>query len=519
MSSTLARWNRRQFQAALVGGLLLCSLPNHVDANEPRTMSSEPLVEANNAFALALLRVLNEASQGENHFFSPFSMQSALTMATEGARGDTAAEMGAALHYPESSKQAGELPWNFSELRTTFRAISERMQPDDSAKANELRQQIASLRSKLDKANEQAASLSRAGNFKEANAKSSEAANLAEQINMLAKQVDQYELSNANSLWVDESFKLSPKYQAIIADNYRPAHVVAADFRNKANDERLRINQWVSNQTKDKVRDIVPPGVINAMTRLVIANAIYFKGTWVTPFDPEFTKPEPFTKSDNQKVTVPLMNMSSFEEGKYAAFNADGSEFETPTKVDRDFDDRRGYPGDGGYQVIELPYNGDTLSMMIFLPKRADELDTLFRTLSVTQLDTCAEKLQQREVNLSLPKFKLESNYDLKRPLKELGMHLAFSDREADFSGLTEVRDVNHQLYISAVMHKAFVEVNEKGTEAAAATVVIFAPRAAFIPQRTFVPRFKADRPFLFVIRERASGLILFMGKVENPAE
>ena len=236
----------------------------------------------------------------------------------------------------------------------SFRATSDRMRPDDSAKAQQLRTQVATLRTELSQANEQSTSLARANKYKEANAKSNDASRLADQINELAKQVDQYELTNANSLWIDKSFKISAKYQSTITENYRPAAVIAADFVNKPDAERLRINKWVSDQTREKIRDVVPAGAIDPLTRLVIANAIYFKGTWATPFNADFTKPAPFTLSDQTKVTAPLMNMNHFKEGKYAAFNADGSVFETPKMVDKKFEEQNGYPGNDGYQVCRV---------------------------------------------------------------------------------------------------------------------------------------------------------------------
>lgn len=508
------KWNRRQFQAILLAGLMLSQAQSPSEASSVQA-STQMLVEANNALALSLLRVLDANNNGKNHFLSPFSIQSALSMTAEGARGETAAQMGKALQYPEAMKRTDKLAWDMTQLRSDFRSASDRMRPDDSSKANQLRTEVAKLRADLSKANEKATSLARENKYKEANAKSAEAKKLADRINELSKQVDQYELTNANSLWIDQSFKISSKYQSVVTENYRPAAVIAADFRNKPEAERLRINQWVSDQTREKIRDILSTGTVNTLTRLVIANAIYFKGTWATPFNPDFTKPKAFTLRDQTQITTPLMSMNGFKAGKYAAFNADGTVFETPKMVDEKFEDQNGYPAKDGYQVAELTYNGDTISMVIFLPTNADGLDTLLRTLSATQISTCASQLEGREFHLGLPKFKMESTYDLVKPLKSLGMELAFDSAAADFSGLSEADDP--ELHIAAVFHKAFVDVNEKGTEAAAATVVLMEPRSAII-RRNFIPRFVADRPFLFVIREKASGLILFIGKVEKPA-
>jgi serpin B len=250
---------------------------------------------------------------------------------------------------------------------------------------------------------------------------------------------------------------------------------------------------------------------------LVIANAIYFKGTWSQPFDADDTKPAAFTLSNLEKIETPLMNRRGFHGGRYAAFHADGSLFETPQTVTESFQDEQGYPAADGFQIAELPYNGDALSMMVVLPRKADGLAELVRTLTPQRLQECVRLMDSRMFHLSLPKFKLESTYRLNDCLQRMGMKQAFDSTQADFSGLTDSRDPDHELHISLVLHKAFVDVNEQGTEAAAATIVALEPRAAALTQRPFVPSFTADHPFLFFIRERSTGLILFIGKVEKP--
>lgn len=512
------KWNRREFQAAVFGSLFFPRDLIQLRAKHPEVAEAELLVKANNAFALTLLRELDDSDQGKNHFLSPFSVQSALSMTIEGARGETADEMGKTLQYPETLKKSGEVPWDMTQLRNGFRLASERLRSDQSDKTGPLRSELAKLLKELEKTNDESRSLASANKPKEANAKSTEASKLADRINKIAKQVDKYELSTANSLWIDKSFAISPKYQATISENYTPASVNAADFRNNTEPERKRINQWVQDQTQGKIRDLLPSGAINSLTRLVIANAVYFKGSWQTPFKEELTKPAKFTLHDHKKIDVPFMNINRLKEGKYAAFNEDGSIFETPEMIEGNFDEQLGYPSKNGFQVAELPYNGDNISMMIFLPSSANGLDTLLRTLTAVQIDACASKLERREFQLSLPKFKLETAYDLVKPLMNLGMKQAFSAAQADFSGLTDVRDANHELHIATVFHKAFLDVNEKGTEAAAATSVTLDLRSTAIAKRPFIPLFKADRPFLFVIRENTSGLILFIGKVDNPS-
>lgn len=509
--------NRRQFQLYLLAGLGLLQSRSASAAPAATPDRKRHLVQANNAFALALLRDIDAHAGRANQFFSPFSIESALSIALEGARGETAREMGQTLQYPSEVHGLGERPWDMHSIRTQFQSISEKFQPAPSTKTQALRDELAELREQLQKANEATQALQSKNRYQEAAAQSQKARKLADHINKLATEFDQFELYNANSLWLDTSFPLSKDYQSIIDDFYGSSGAFGCDFQRQADAERQRINRWVGEHTRDKIKDIIPTGALTALTRLVIANAIYFKGTWSEPFETERTKPAPFTTSDLKKVQVPLMHRPGFDAGRYAAFHADGSLFDTPKMVGESFQEEQGYPSDDGFQIAELPYNGDQLSMMILLPRRADGLDALMRSLTAEKLQVCAEQLAKRTFHVRLPKFKLETTYELNKPLQRMGMKQAFDSENADFSGLTDSRDPSHELHVSLVLHKAFVDVNEKGTEAAAATIVAMETRAALIPQRPFNPNFTADHPFLFVIRDRDSGLILFLGKVEQP--
>ena len=244
------------------------------------------------------------------------------------------------------------------------------------------------------------------------------------------------------------------------------------------------INQWVESQTNGKIKDLIPPGSLNALTRLVLTNAVYFKGDWVQPFQKRNTQEEDFTVSAQEKVKVPLMHQQT----------------------------KMGYVGEKTFQVLELPYAGRELSMVVLLPKKADGLPQLEKAITVDKLSSLMSKLNVREVNAYLPKFKLETSFGLNPTLEAMGMKRAFS-READFSGISSAE----ALYISAVLHKAYVDVNEEGTEAAAATGVLMKGHAARRPQP--VPVFRADHPFLFLIRDTREGSVLFMGRLTNPSK
>jgi serpin B len=253
------------------------------------------------------------------------------------------------------------------------------------------------------------------------------------------------------------------------------------DFVKDPEDSRLVINDWVSRETEKKVKDIIPPGEITELTRLVLANAVYFKAAWLNPFSKDATQPGSFRLPDGTSVDVPMMH----ERAELRAM--EGS----------------------GYRAVELPYAGRQLSMLILLPDEGkfDEVET---ELDPAMSEGTVNALQPGEVNLTLPKFKFEwTANDLPESFKALGMTDAFLD-SADFSGMTG----QPELHIGAILHKAFVGVDEEGTEAAAATVVIMDKEA---PPMNPVD-FRVDRPFFFLIRDNPTGTILFLGRVTNPA-
>jgi serine protease inhibitor len=209
---------------------------------------------------------------------------------------------------------------------------------------------------------------------------------------------------------------------------------------------------------------------------------------------------------------------------RYAAFRGDGTFFDTPARVPLGaVDEKTVYPDERGFTVLELPYKGGEVSMLVLLPRSAGGLEALEKQLTAENLGAWVGKLRQRSVHVYLPKFRVETKYDLGQALQGMGMERAFKDpRAADgaqFDGMSQSQDPSQKLYVSKVLHKAFVEVNEKGTEAAAATAVMM-PKAEAAPQSVpFTPTFRADRPFLFLVRDRQSGSVLFLGRVLNPTE
>lgn len=308
--------------------------------------------------------------------------------------------------------------------------------------------------------------------------------------NRINKSDKEYQLHVANALWAQEDYKFIPNYFNLI-DKYYGGKVTNLDFVNQTEDSRFTINKWVEEQTNDRIKDLVPRGSITPLTRLVLTNAIYFKGFWLKRFDKEDTKEEDFKVKPGSTIKVPMMYLNAEEiDCKYAETD--------------------------NLQILELPYKGEELSMLILLPKNED-LKTVEESLNYKKLLEWKHLLSNAEVEIYLPKFKFEESYDLSDTLNKMGMPTAFTlgidfGGKADFSGMTGKKDLN----IDKVVHKAFVEVNEEGTEAAAATAVIMKAGCAFSPDKIKI--FRADHPFIFIIQENETGNILFIGRLSSPA-
>ncbi|HWU42662.1 MAG TPA: serpin family protein [Bdellovibrio sp.] len=294
-----------------------------------------------------------------------------------------------------------------------------------------------------------------------------------------------FQLQLANRIWGKMGSAYNPTFLKVLLDNYG-ADLTPLDFQKQPEPSRLKINQWVSEKTQQKIKDLLPPGSIDPeITDLVLTNAIYFKGNWINPFEKELTTNGDFHISTSSKKKTPFMHLT--EHFKYA---------ENPEM-----------------QYVSLPYKGDELEMDIFLPTPKASLAKIERTWGVQKFFDLIKSASTEEVVVSLPKFKTESRFDLNKDLTKLGMPLAFDTKRANFQGMRKLSS-GENLYISSVVHKAFVDVNETGTEAAAATAVMMAVSAAMAePPKIF----NADHPFLFFIRHTKSNAILFMGRFSEP--
>jgi len=353
---------------------------------------------------------------GGNLFFSPQSISTALAMAYCGARGETARQMAAVLGYP----------------------------PDRLAQPQWIH-----------------------------------AANAALLADLRAAQGPDCELAIANALWGQKGHGFLPAYLGLLSKNYG-AGLQEVHFAGNAEGARREINAWVERGTREKIKDLIPPGLLTGETRLVLVNAVYFKGRWARPFRKEATADADFLPAAGKKVPVPMMN----QEGDFRYAEADDC------------------------QVLEMPYKGAGLAMILLLPRRTDGLADLEKGLSAETLGRHLANLRTQKVRVTVPKFKTTSAFRMRSVLSALGMPLAFEAGQADFSGADGGKK---PLWIAEVVHKAYVDVYEEGTEAAAATAAIGMADGGAL--------FRADHPFLFLIREKKSGCILFMGRLVDPKQ
>ena len=386
----------------------------------PKVTSSDAqaLVDGNNDFALDVYQTLS--AQDGNLILSPFSMSLALAMTYAGARGETESQMVDTLHFDLPQEQ----------LHPAFNALDQDLASRGESKSDEQ---------------------------------------------------EPLQLNIANAVWAEQTYPFLQEFLDLIASNYG-AGIRLADFINQYESVRKEINDWVYDETQEKIKDLLPEGVLSSDTRMVLVNAIYFKADWLSQFDANDTYDSPFHLLDGTDVTVKMMNQGT----------------------------SMPYYQGNGFQAVELPYAGDTSAMDILIPDEGN-FEAFESSLNSDLFNKAINGMQPASMMLSLPKFTYESQFNLSDTLKSMGMVDAFDPDQADFSGMTAQND----LFISNVIHKAFVAVDEEGTEAAAATAVIMDTTSAPMFEVTLT----IDRPFIFIIRDKPSGQILFIGRVLNPAQ
>ncbi|NOU17773.1 MAG: serpin family protein [Bacteroidales bacterium] len=299
-------------------------------------------------------------------------------------------------------------------------------------------------------------------------------------LKLLSSKADSIKLSMVNTIWLEKTYTIKKAFDKTLKDEYR-ASLERADFINKYEDSRILINNNISKATSDRIKDLLPINSLNTLTRLVLTNAVYFKANWKTKFQKERTGDAKFYVTPQKSIKCKMIGLKS----KFDYFEDD--------KV----------------QAIELPYSGNNFSMLIILPQQDQNVDVLIKGINQDYLNSIINGLTEQSISISIPKYKLSTGYQLKLVLSDMGMPQPFSD-DADFSKMSSGND----LKISNVFHKAFIEVNEEGTEATAATAVVIAMKSIGI-ERTFI----VNRPYVFLIREKTSGLILFMGRINDPTK
>ncbi|XP_056868212.1 leukocyte elastase inhibitor-like isoform X2 [Takifugu flavidus] len=410
-----------------------------------------PLCKANTSFSLALFRKLSDNDTTANIFYSPFSISSALAMVLLGARGNTAAQMSEVLYFTEA-----EMPKD-----------AEQQQQQQQQQQMRLPDFLKSLKTK--------------------GLEDDVHVSFSQLLNELHKENAPYALSVANRLYGEQSYQFVEDFLGSTKKHYR-AELESVDFRAAAETSRSNINSWVEKQTEGKIKDLLGSDDVTGDTRLVLVNAIYFKGNWNKQFKENATRDATFHISKNSTKPVKMMHQTS----KFPFT----------------------FIPEANCQVLELPYVGKELSMLIFLPKQMEDsttgLEKLEKLLTYDNFMewTRPDMMKEVEVQVGLPRFKMEEKCNMKNILVSMGMVDAFDVAASDFSGMSPAND----LVLSEVVHKAFVEVNEEGTEAAAATGAVFTVLCAVFPQN-----FYADHPFLFFIRHNPSRNILFAGRYCSP--
>lgn len=305
--------------------------------------------------------------------------------------------------------------------------------------------------------------------------------NFAKIYNDINKNEEDYELRTGNALWVQKDYPFLEDYINIVV-KYYGGKASNLDFVKETEKSRQTINSFIEEQTNGKIKDLIPKGVLDYLTRLVLTNAIYFKGTWQWEFNPKNTEEVDFKITPTDIVKVPMMYMKP----EKAKFNY------------ADLED---------LQILELPYKGEKISMLILLPK--DNLEDI-QPLTIEKLKEWKSQMKKETLDeIYLPKFEFDTKYFMKEILSDMGMPTAF-EMDADFSGM----DGTKSLYIKEVIHQAYVKVDEKGTEAAAATGVVM-ELTSIMPKNIF----RADHPFIFIIQQNDTGNILFLGRVNDPTK
>jgi len=515
--------------AAVVAVSVIDSLARLAAAQPPAsTATADELTaacQANTAFAVDLYQQLIKSEKDGNVFCSPFSISLGLTMATAGASGETAEQMAKVLHLPEGAQAGGNAPALLAIHRGQAGLVAGFAPPvgNPQATAEKTRDRDA-----IDAARERAKELRRLRRYVEAKYADDEADRLTAKLDRpTVAPRGAYELRIANALWAEQTYPFQPSFLNAVQPNYG-AVLFPVDFKHAAEPACQRINDWIAEQTNQRIKNLIGPGAVDRQTRMILTNAVYFLGEWEVPFEASATKEVVFQTPKGAKPKVSLMHDRVASTASYSAVNPDGSHFQSPREIPIEMPetDPSLYPRDGGMTLMSLPYKGGKLSMVWLLPRTANGLDKIENMLTADRLRAWLADLDRWTVNAYVPRVRIDATYALRPTLAALGMSRAFtppgSVKWAQFDAMSAATDPNERLFLTAAVHKTFVEVDEKGTEAAAASFFGGGAGGGFgkpEPPKTkpFVPIFKADHAFIFLIREKETGSILFLGRYLGP--
>lgn len=403
------------------------SMVSMVSTGSAQGDDTPALVAGSNAFAFDFYRQVTAGSD-TNLIFSPFSISQAFAMLMAAARENTERQMADTLHYTLAQDA---LHPAFAALNT---ALVDREPPADPATSGEPLQ-----------------------------------------------------LNIANSIWAQDGFPFQDSYISLL-DTFYNGGLRLMDFVGAPEEARETINSWIEDETEDKIQDMIPPGTLGSDTRMVLVNAIYFKGSWLHAFVEGATEDDTFTLLDGSTVTVPMMFLH----------------------------ERLSYLRGENFQAVVLPYAGGDMAMLVLLPDEG-QFEAVQSTLDGDQFAMLSATLSAQEMDLYMPRFTFETALDLTESLPAMGMTDVFDGAVSNLTGMFDPAAGSGNLYVSAALHNAFIGVDEAGTEAAAATVIAVAETAMLMPEE--VVELRLDRPFIYAIFDRQTGAILFLGQVMNPAE
>ncbi|XP_028290126.1 leukocyte elastase inhibitor-like [Gouania willdenowi] len=455
--------------------------------------SSVPMTKANTSFCLAMLNKLSEEKKNANVFFSPFSVSAALAMVMMGAAGTTAAQMSKVLGLTESDQLQ---TWSNSPFQSLLQTRSQTRMKIRSQMQLQQRSRVPGYLSKVLKSDSEKED-AQSGEENVENGKEdiqtgkeevpsgddAVHAKFAELWSEMCKADAPYTLSLANKLYGDKATEFLESFLEK-SKKYYNAELESVDFQNNAEQARTDINKWVQEATQDKIKDLLAEGAVDTMSRLVLVNAIYFNGKWRKQFETTDTVDAEFRLNKTDKKSVKMMCLTSeFNTRSVPALNC---------------------------EVLEIPYEGEDLSMIIILPNDIKDdstgLEKLEKELTCEKLmEWTRPDVSKSEIKVKLPRFKMEETYDLKGFLTSMGMVDAFDQSKSDFSEMSSSKD----LTLSKLVHKAFVDVNEEGTEAAAATGATMSVTSISEEKKEFI----VDHPFLFFICQKSSKSVVFAGR------